>query len=237
VTINRDETNKLFRPDIEGNVSDKSDTDIIQEASERFPRRTLRRERTRTRILEAAHAEFTKSGYANATMNAIAEAADIHVTTLFTHFKTKRDLAAALSDEEIEVFQALIAEAKGKIPFFKFFRDLVISTADTRQKDGDPKTGQMQELQRDPELALGWLRYEEREVRLVADYIAHDYGLDARKDYAPYLAGQILIASGVVSHTRWIRVKGLDLVTETREALDLAERMARTILPLEPVKP
>lgn len=218
-------------------MSDEADIGTADEAAERFPRRSARRARTRARILEAASAEFMKSGYADATMNAIADAADIHVTTLFTHFKTKRDLAAALGDAEIEVFGALIAEAKGQQPFFKFFRDLVLTTAATRQKDGDPKTGLMQELQRDPELALGWLRYEEREVRLVADYIAHDYGLDPRKDYAPYLAGQILIASGVASYTRWIRVKGLDLVAETREALDLAERMARTILPLEPVKP
>lgn len=218
-------------------MSEEADTETGQDAAERFPRRTARRERTRARILEAARAEFARAGYADATMNAIADAADIHVTTLFTHFKTKRDLAAALSDQEIEVFGAMIAEAKGHVPFFKFFRELVLSTAATRQKDGDPKTGQMQALQRDPELALGWLRYEEREVRLVADYIAHDYGLDPRKDYAPYLAGQILIASGVASYTRWTRVKGLDLVTETRQALDLAERMARTILPLEPVNP
>jgi AcrR family transcriptional regulator len=218
-------------------VSDEAIIETAEEAAERFPRRSARRAKTHARILEAAVSEFAKSGYANATMNAIADAADIHVTTLFTHFKSKRDLAAALGDGEIEIFRTLIAEAKGQVPFFKFFRDLVLSTAATRQKEGDPKTGLMQELQQDPELALGWLRYEEREVRLVADYIAHDYGLDARKEYAPYLAGQILIASGVASHTRWIRVKGLDLVAETREALDLAERMARTILPLEPVKP
>lgn len=218
-------------------MSEVPEIELEQGAAGRFPRRSARRARTRDNILEAALAEFKKLGYADATMNAIAEAADIHVTTLFTHFKTKRDLAAALSDQEIEYFQALIAKSKGRVPFFRFFRELVLSTAAARQKHGDPKTGLMQELQNDPELALGWLRYEEREVRLVADYIAHDYGLDAWNDYAPHLAGQILIASGVTSYTRWIRDKKLDLVVETQTALDLAERMARTILPLEPVKP
>lgn len=222
--------------DIGGGVSENIDTGPEQDNSERFPRRSARRARTRARILEAASTEFKKAGYADATMNAIAEAADIHVTTLFTHFKTKRDLAAALSDQEIEQFRALVDAAKGKIPFFEFFRKLVLTTAATRQKDGDPKTGQIQEVQRDPELALSWLRYEENEVLLVAEYIAHDYGLDVRADYAPYLAGQILIASGVTSYTRWVRAKGLDLVKETEAALDLAERMARTILPAEPVK-
>lgn len=221
--------------DIGGGVSEESDTGIEQDNAERFPRRSARRARTRARILEAAATEFKKAGYADATMNAIAEAADIHVTTLFTHFKTKRDLAAALSDQEIDEFRELVNAAKGKLPFFDFFRKLVLTTAATRQKDGDPKTGQMHEVQRDPELALSWLRYEENEVRLVAEYIAHDYGLDARADYAPYLAGQVLIASGVTSYTRWVQAKGLDLVKETEAALDLAERMARSILPPEPV--
>ncbi|WP_447755272.1 TetR/AcrR family transcriptional regulator [Sphingopyxis fribergensis] len=217
-------------------MSEKIDTDLEQDSAERFPRRSARRARTRARILEAASAEFKKAGYADATMNAIAESADIHVTTLFTHFKTKRDLAAALSDEEIDQFRELIDAAKGKIPFFEFFRNLVLATAATRQKDGDPKTGQMHEMQRDPELALSWLRYEENEVRLVAEYIAHDYGLDARGDYVPYLAGQVLIASGVTSYARWVRTKGLDLVKETEAALDLAERMARSILPPAPIQ-
>lgn len=217
-------------------MSDKADIAPEQDNAERFPRRSARRARTRARILEAASSEFKKAGYAEATMNAIAEAADIHVTTLFTHFKTKRDLAAALSDQEIDQFRELIDDAKGKIPFFDFFRRLVLTTAATRQKDGDPKTGLTQEVQRDPELALSWLRYEEAEVRLVAEYIAHDYGLDAKEDYTPYLAGQVLIASGVTSYTRWVREKGVDLVKETEIALDLAERMARSILPAHPVK-
>ena len=224
-----------FSKNIGGKVSEEVDIAPTPDNVERFPRRSARRAKTRARILEAASTEFKKAGYAEATMNAIAEVADIHVTTLFTHFKTKRDLAAALSDQEIDQFRELVDTAKGKVPFFKFFRDLVLTTAATRQEDGDPKTGQMHDMQRDPELALSWLRYEENEVRLVAEYIAHDYGLDARADYAPYLAGQILIASGVASYARWVRTKGIDLVKETETALDLAERMARSILPAEPV--
>jgi AcrR family transcriptional regulator len=216
---------------------ESADTTSGETQPERYPRRAARRANTRARILEAALAQFQKVGYADATMNAIAEAADIHVTTLFTHFKTKRDLAATLAEGEIEVLADMIAESKGKIPFFEFFRKLVVTTAGQRQQEGDHKTGLMQELQTDPELALGWLRYEEREVRLLADYIAHDYGLDARGDYVPYLAAQSLITSGVVSYTRWTKVPGRDLVRETEEALDLAERMARAILPLRAVKP
>lgn len=203
-------------------------------AAERFPRRSARRLQTRARILEAALEQFKRVGYADATMNAIADAADVHVTTLFTHFRTKRDLAANLGDAEILQLEKLIAEARGKVPFFDFFRRLVLATARSRQTDGDPKMGLGRELQQDPELALGWLRYEERQVVLLADYIAQDYGLDAKADYAPYMAAHVLITSGVVSYTRWRTSDGLDLAGETARALDLAEAMARSILPKRP---
>src|SRR5271165_1508528 len=204
---------------------------------ERFPRRSARRIRTRARILEAALAHFQRVGYADATLNAIADAADVHVTTLFTHFKTKRDLATSLADAEIERLADLIRAAKGKKAIFDFFRDLALTTAATRQRLGDHKSGLRQELQKDPDLALGWLRYEEQEILLLADYIAHDYGLDPRLDYVPYLAASILISSGVMSYTRWRSRKGLDLVAETQVALEHAERMARAILPLRALKP
>ena len=60
-----------------------------------FPRRTAAKARTRQRIEEAARRLFVTLGYGDATMAAIADAADIHITTLFTHFASKRDLAAA----------------------------------------------------------------------------------------------------------------------------------------------
>ncbi|MGO9935719.1 MAG: TetR/AcrR family transcriptional regulator [Steroidobacteraceae bacterium] len=215
----------------------RAELDEREDQDERFPRRSARRIRTRAKILEAALAHFQKAGYADATLNAIADAADVHVTTLFTHFKTKRDLATSLADAEIERLAGLIGAAKGRRAFFDFFRALVLTTAASRQKFGDHKSGIRQELQQDPELALSWLRYEEKEVLLLADYIAHDYGLDLKADYVPYLAASIIISSGVISYTRWRSLKGLDLVQETEVALDYAERMARAILPLRPLRP
>lgn len=202
------------------------------DSAERFPRRTARRQQTRARILDAALLEFQRVGYADATMNAIAEAADIHVTTLFTHFKAKRELAETLAETELARLQEMVEKAQGQVPFFDFLRDLVLQTAEARQSQGDHKRGISRESLNEPELVLHWVRYEEREVRLFAGYIASDYGLDATTDYAPLLAADVLVASGVHSYARWRRGRGtLDLVAETEAALDIAERMARAILP------
>ncbi|MGJ3627417.1 TetR/AcrR family transcriptional regulator [Sphingomonas sp. MMS24-JH45] len=147
-------------------------------ATDRFPRRTARRRQTRARILDAAFREFQRVGYADATMNAIADAADIHVTTLFTHFKAKRELAKTLAENELVRLEELIRDAKGKVPFFRFLRELVVTVAGYRQDKGDHKRGIDRKSLNEPELALHWLRYAEREVTLFAGYIAADFGLD-----------------------------------------------------------
>jgi len=47
-------------------------------------------------------------GYGDATMAAIADAADIHITTLFTHFASKRDLAAAIAGSRGRAFEEVV---------------------------------------------------------------------------------------------------------------------------------
>jgi len=79
----------------------------------KFPRRTIRRQETRARIVAAASRLFRSVGYAEATMAAIAEAADVHVTTMFTHFKSKAELAATLGEAAIVELGELIADAQG----------------------------------------------------------------------------------------------------------------------------
>jgi TetR/AcrR family transcriptional regulator, regulator of autoinduction and epiphytic fitness len=64
-----------------------------------------RRERkaleTRRRVLDAAEALFTRDGYATTTMNAIAEAADVAVQTLYAVFGTKRAILTELIEARI----------------------------------------------------------------------------------------------------------------------------------------
>ena len=80
------------------------------------------------------------------------------------------------------------------------------------------------------------MRYEEQEIKLLAGYIAADFGLDIETDYVPFLAADALISSGVLAWSRWRKARAsYDLVAESEVALDLAERMARAILPLRPL--
>ncbi|MDO9337110.1 MAG: helix-turn-helix domain-containing protein [Caulobacter sp.] len=199
--------------------------------SEKFPRRTQRRQQTRARIVSAADKLFRTVGYGAATMSAIADEADVHVTTLFTHFKTKLDLAVSMNEQAATILEQMVAEAKGAKPVFDFFLDLVLLTARRVETARDPDNSLWRQLSRDPELTFAWVQYEQRQIELLADYIAHDYALDPATDYRPDLIANLLLSSSRLSHRRWTdSAKPMDLVTETRKAVELAIAMARPVL-------
>lgn len=198
---------------------------------EKFPRRTQRRRQTRERILKAASRLFRKVGYGGATMNAIADAADVHVTTLFTHFKTKQELAVSLNDVAIERLTDVIAQAKGKVPFFDFYLQLVLEAAERLNQRHDPSTSVWHELGQDPELSFAWVQYERRQIALFADYVAFEYGLDLETDYRPELVAALMLASSWAAHRRaTAHPETLDLATETTAAVSAATKMGLAVL-------
>jgi AcrR family transcriptional regulator len=203
--------------------------DLIQ--AEKFPRRTQRRLQTRERIIDAAGRLFGAVGYSGATMNAIAEAADIHVTTLFIHFKTKQDLANSLADAAIERLARLIAKAKGRTPFLDFYRDLVLEMARRLGSQQSHAVSVWNELGHDPELSFAWVQYERRQIELFAEYIAFDYSLDLTVDYRPTLVASLMLAASWAAHKRATSYPDrLDLEAETAGAISIAIQMARAVL-------
>ncbi len=205
-------------------------TDDASTQAERFPRRTARRENTRKRIIKAAARLFQRVGYGSTTMNAIADAADVHVTTLFTHFKSKQDLAASANDITLRRLERLIAESQGQMPFFALFRNIVLDFAGRREGERDPGVTVWAELERDPELALAWATYEHRQVMMLADYVAAEYGL-APGDYRPMLVSGLMVSASWEAHRRWSGdAQRLNLERETLAALEIAEAMAKAAL-------
>ncbi len=207
-------------------------TDEDAARRERFPRRTIRRQETRARIMKAARRLFRQIGFGSATMAAIADAADVHVTTLFNHFKTKRELAASLNDAQIETMERMIAEAKGVTPFFDFFRAMVLDSVHAIKGETDPNLTLWSELKKDPELTMIWIDYERRQIELLADLAASEFGLDAEKDYTPRIVSSILLSAAWDAHRRWSAAfTELNLEDETLKAIAIAEKMARAALP------
>lgn len=70
-----------------------------------------KRARTRAAILDAAEKAFTESGYRGARMEAVAEAADVSVGTIYLHFGNKDGLYFALVERAVELFSAYLGQA------------------------------------------------------------------------------------------------------------------------------
>jgi AcrR family transcriptional regulator len=73
------------------------------------PAKQLRSERTRRQLLDAAREAFTRLGFAEASMEEIAERAGVTRGPLYHYFDSKQDLFAAVYEEVDEALAAEIA--------------------------------------------------------------------------------------------------------------------------------
>jgi AcrR family transcriptional regulator len=199
-----------------------------------FPRRTAAKARTRQRIEEAARRLFVTLGYGDATMAAIAEAADIHITTLFTHFASKRELAAAIAVRAGERFEEIVTMQRAQgVPVLAFWRNQVARIAHAYERDGDGQINLGRALAGEPELLPVWYGHQRLQIDLMTDYIADELGIDAAKDGRAQMAAAMLVAGGRMAFDSWMESGGAgDLVAENERLLDAAEALLAGGLPL-----
>lgn len=199
-----------------------------------FPRRTAAKARTRQRIEEAARRLFVTLGYGDATMAAIAEAADIHITTLFTHFASKRELAAAIAVRAGERFEEIVTMQRAQgVPVLAFWRNQVARIAHAYERDGDGQINLGRALAGEPELLPVWYGHQRLQIDLMTDYIADELGIDAAKDGRAQMAAAMLVAGGRMAFDSWVESGGAgDLVAENERLLDAAEALLAGGLPL-----
>lgn len=70
-----------------------------------------RKERVHAAILENAERQFLDKGYTQTTLEAIAQAADVGVGTIYSYFEGKSDLFVAVIDREMNLLESYQAEA------------------------------------------------------------------------------------------------------------------------------
>lgn len=202
----------------------------------RFPRRTAAKARTRQRIESAARRLFVELGYTDATMALIAEAADVHVTTLFTHFASKQDLMTAIAATAGVRFETSVAAHRAQgVPALAFWRNEVIqaATAYERNKDGQLKLGLA--LSANPELLPAWISLQLRLVNLMTDYIADELRVNPAQDLRPRMAAAMLVAGGVMAFEAWLASGQTgDLVAGNQRLIEAAEAILKDGLGLRP---
>lgn len=195
-----------------------------------FPRRAAAKARTRARIEAAASRIFAELGYQDATMAAIAEAADVHVTTLFTHFRSKRDLLSAVAVAAGDWFEAAAAARRAEsVPALVFWRDLVTRAAQAYERDGTAQLMLGRGLTGTPELLPAWIDHQRRQITVMTAYIASDLGLDPASDRRPQMAAAMLVAGGLMAFDAWLASgRTGDLVAQNAALLAAAEAVLQS---------
>lgn len=157
----------------------------------KYPLRTKKKNQTRRKIILDTAKLASMGSFNSITMAMVADRADVHVTTLFTHFKNKRELLAALSEPAMQDLSQHVAESRGKVPFFKFYKALWVKFL-TQLNAGE--TGIKVLLWQDQlELVPAWLNFERHQLSLFAGYLEDDYPLN--KTQARLVAGMLVSAN------------------------------------------
>lgn len=199
-----------------------------------FPRRSAAKARTRERIEQAARRLFVTLGYSDATMAAVAEAADIHITTLFTHFSSKRELALTIATTAgARMESAVKLHRADGVPALTFWRTQIVRIANAYERDGDGQINLGRALAGEPELLPAWFAHQQLQIKLMTEYIAEELGLDPAKDGRPQMAAAMLVAGGRIAFDAWVESgRAGDLVAENERLLDAAEAILAAGLPL-----
>ena len=106
-----------------------------------YPRRTERRLQIRANLIRTAAIMFSRNGYSQTTLAEVAEAADVHVQTLYRHFSSKEDLALAAAQTAMDDCRDFFENA-GQLCTFAIWRRWIekivsrLSTLGFDQKEG-----------------------------------------------------------------------------------------------------
>ena len=154
------------------------------------PRPTLRdrnRARARAEIVTAAHRLFLEKGYAETSVEQVAEAAGVAPRTVFRHFPRKEDLVFHRHAEQIGRFEQLLSDQPPDRPPLDALVDALLQML--RLDDGRSDGAILRLLDREPEL-------QRRDAALIADHHAaavtflQDRGADTQT--AELLAGAFM---------------------------------------------
>ena len=86
-------------------------------------RKAQERQARRRRIQEAARTVFAERGYAGASIELIARAAQLSVGAIYLYFRSKEDLYTSLVEDTLTVFDVEIAQVRDQVEVSKRLRE------------------------------------------------------------------------------------------------------------------
>ena len=202
-----------------------------------YPRRTERRLQIRANLIRTAAIMFSRNGYSQTTLAEVAEAADVHVQTLYRHFSSKEDLALAAAQTAMDDCRDFFENA-GQLCTFAIWRRWIektvsrLSTLGFDQRKKDQLLGPSS-LMKDNYLVMIYSGYE----NLLTEYLAQEFKLDPEQSRIPRLAACMLCAGNEAAVKRCAGVDTgqdtlADLGSLVKESVGVVDDTQRLFLSL-----
>lgn len=186
-----------------------------------FPRRTEKKKQSRAQLINAANTLFARKGYQHTKLDEVAEEADLHVQTLYRHFKTKEELAAAAAEVVLNVCRAHFEGASNDRSTFEIWRGWIARTVTFLASLGfsEHKRRQLRSvssLMNDNYLLAVYSGYED----LLTEYLALDFRMDPKRSRLPRLAACMLWSGNEAAVKRCAGLdRGQDTLTDVDSVL------------------
>ena len=201
-----------------------------------YPIREQRKAETRQKLINAARELFLEKGYEATTLEGIAAKAGLHSQTLYRHFSSKVELAAAGEAEQLTHFRSAISEKPADLSTIQFWKQYVVQAAS--QVIGDDKGETYREVLHEELqspiitqqlVQLGLVYKELLMTSIEAELAIADP--DERRAAARLIAITLWGAHEDMM-TRYEREGGFDLVTEIVRTINRVETFCRPLFKL-----
>ncbi len=164
-----------------------------------------------SRLEEIALDLFTRNGFAETTIDDVAEAAGIARRTFFGYFASKNDLVWGDFDGHLAAFRAQLAGHEGT-PMMDALRLSVLSFNEFPVSEEERHRRRMRLILTVPALqAHSTLRYAAWRG-VVSDFVAQRTG-EPPATFLPRLLGHLALATSVAAYEHWLVAPGADLAT------------------------
>jgi AcrR family transcriptional regulator len=192
--------------------------------------RERKKQQTKERLIGAALLLFRDRGYEGATVEAIAEAAEVSVTTFFRYFDSKEDVFLEGHRAIIDRVEAAIRERSSGVSVIAALRQTIVEILQAQPELEIRDEPQHKDLDAVPELRDRIRDHEEQIRGAIADAYAEQLGVPADDMRPRLLAGAILSAIDS-ARSAWLEDRtDVSLGAYLVKALDVVERMTMPVL-------
>ena len=194
-----------------------------------YPIRSARKAENRERLIVAAQELFQLKGYEATTLEGVAERAGVHSQTLYRHFKSKIELAAAGDEVQLAHFQSAIEDKDRDDTTIQFWRKYLARAVEmaTGEDEGRSYREVLHQYLESPAISSQLVRIGSQYQALLSESLERDLKVKEpteRAQTAHLIAITLWGAHDYVQRQHG-RGEGVDLARETLAAVDRVEKL------------